>query len=169
MSLSSVIDQPENWRPVVGFEGIYEVSDAGRVRNVKTGRLRTPFERKPLAYHAYYLTSPTRSKCLLAHSMVLSAFVGERPEGLITRHLNGNPRDNRLANLAWGTPAENGSDQRRHGRSPAGERNGSAKLTLGDVAAIRASSLPATYLCQFYGVTPVAIQKVKRGETWASA
>lgn len=52
------------------------------------------------------------------HTLVLEAFVGPRPEGAVCRHLNGNPKDNRLANLAWGTPGENRRDTVKHGNDP---------------------------------------------------
>jgi hypothetical protein len=48
------------------------------------------------------------------HRLVLEAFVGPRPPGHLCRHLNGVPDDNRVENLAWGTPKENGEDAVRH-------------------------------------------------------
>jgi hypothetical protein len=51
------------------------------------------------------------------------------------RHLDGNRSNNRLDNLAWGTPLENGADKARHGTAK-GERNGRAKLTAAKVRRI---------------------------------
>jgi hypothetical protein len=49
--------------------------------------------------------------------MVLEAFTGPRPEPAYhARHLDGNPQNNALANLAWGTRQENWEDRRSHGR-----------------------------------------------------
>jgi len=53
---------------------------------------------------------------MFVHRMVLLAFVGPAPEGMKCRHLNGNPKDNRLENLCWGTSSENNRDIVRHGR-----------------------------------------------------
>src|SRR5262245_38045005 len=47
--------------------------------------------------------------------LVLLAFVGPCPEGMECRHLDGNPQNNHVDNLRWGTSAENTEDQRRHG------------------------------------------------------
>lgn len=52
---------------------------------------------------------------VLIHQLVLAVFVGTRPEGLVVRHLNGNSRDNRLSNLAYGTAAQNAQDAIAHG------------------------------------------------------
>lgn len=52
----------------------------------------------------------------LVHHLVLKAFVGPKPAGMECRHLNGNPADDRLENLKWGTPTENSYDTVRHGR-----------------------------------------------------
>jgi hypothetical protein len=49
------------------------------------------------------------------HSLVILAFVGPRPDGEQVRHLNGNPADNRLTNLAYGTQSQNQQDSLRHG------------------------------------------------------
>ncbi|MFE3572503.1 HNH endonuclease signature motif containing protein [Bacillus subtilis] len=52
------------------------------------------------------------------HLLVCAAFHGPRPDGKVARHLDGNPRNNRAANLTWGTQAENISDQVLHGTHP---------------------------------------------------
>ena len=117
----------EEWRPVVGYEGLYEVSSHGRVKRV-TSRV---WNRK-----GYWLTRKERvlklgrdqdgylhvtlskeGKCLTqkVHRHVLKAFVGSPPDGALTRHLNGVRDDNRLENLAWGTDAENMADMEVHG------------------------------------------------------
>ncbi len=50
------------------------------------------------------------------HRLMLETFVGPRPEGYICRHLDGDPTNNHLSNLCWGTPRENYDDTIRHGR-----------------------------------------------------
>lgn len=72
------------------------------------------------------------------HQLVLGTFVGPRPEGMQCRHLNGNPADNRLCNLAWGTPEENREDCHNHDRYGRGEGHTMAVLTEAEVREIRA-------------------------------
>jgi hypothetical protein len=67
----------------------------------------------------------------------LEAFVGPCPSGQEAAHLDGDPANNRLDNLAWKTPVENMGDQEKHQTLNWGERHGGAKLTEADVIAIR--------------------------------
>lgn len=50
------------------------------------------------------------------HRLILLTFVGPCPEGMQCRHLDGNPGNNRLDNLAWGTTEENIEDRKAHNR-----------------------------------------------------
>lgn len=125
----------ETWRPVVGFEGVYEVSDLGRVRSLDReilnplpngtirrqrihGRVLTPGIAKIGRYPYVNLSRGNKNqRSHHVHRLVMEAFVGPLPAGMQTRHLNGDPSDCRLANLAYGTPTQNALDKRAHGTS----------------------------------------------------
>lgn len=112
----------ERWLPVVGWEGIYEVSDLGRVKRTKRARGTRPGILKGgmdrYGYPVVALSSPDRPyRYVKIHRLVGDAFLGLLPEGMETRHLNGNPADPRLVNLAYGTHAENMRDMDAHGTS----------------------------------------------------
>lgn len=116
----------EEWRPVVGFEGLYEVSDQGRVRSAprpktRGGLLRPGGHRSG---HLHVVLSRAGRVCTRqVHRLVLEAFTGPCPEGQECRHLNGDPADNRHVNLCWGTRSENVQDMIRHGtHNPYGGR-----------------------------------------------
>jgi hypothetical protein len=110
-------------------------------------------------------------KSITVHRLVATAFLGPRPAGLEVRHLNGDPTDCRLANLAYGTPAENGQDRVRHGtvaRFP-GAAHGRAKLTEANVREIRrrhvAGESPGR-LAAVFGVGRTTIRHIICRETW---
>ncbi len=118
----------EDWRPVVGAEGFYEVSNIGNVRTVprilmrRNGRPQTVRARIRSQYNSTFGyketrvgTSGTGIRTVRVHVLVAEAFIGPRPEGSECRHLNGNPADNRVSNLAWGTRSENNRDAVAHG------------------------------------------------------
>lgn len=108
----------EEWRPVVGMEGKYEVSDHGRVWSWPRRRPLTLVE-TPLGYLVVCLSRPPGSTTRKVHRLVLEAFVGPAPEGAETRHLDGDKHNNWLSNLAWGTSLENAADTCAHGTLPA--------------------------------------------------
>lgn len=101
------------------------------------------------------------------HRLVLEAFVGLRPEGMETRHLNGIPTDNRLENLSYGTPAENAADRIKHGKLRHGTRNPSSKLSDEEVEEIRRlSALGARRkdVAAEFGISPGYVRRLVRGE-----
>lgn len=105
----------ESWRPVVGYEGHYEVSDLGRVRSVRTGRILRPNTISRYGHQQVKLCMLGRKQDLLVSRLVLEAFVGPG-DGQQARHVNENDASNNaLTNLAWGTQAENEADKKRHG------------------------------------------------------
>ncbi len=122
----------ERWLPVFGLEGVYSVSDQGRVR--REARL---IERRTGSYYAkqtilkpgwvgaYPKVVLIGRGTLYVHQLVAEAFIGPRPEGQVVRHLNDDPLDNWLENLEYGTHEQNMKDSvRNRGRAvalPAGD------------------------------------------------
>ncbi|AOE44967.1 HNH endonuclease [Gordonia phage Twister6] len=123
----------EEWRPVVGWEGFYEVSDHGQVRSIdrtvvvrctdKADHTRTyrgqvlVGGRLPSGHRYVNLRRPgaPRARSTLVHQMVAEAFIGPRPAGSEVRHFDGNPDHNHASNLRWGTRSEQRRDDVRNG------------------------------------------------------
>ena len=117
----------ENWRAVLGYEGTYEVSDLGRVRSLPridaqggSRRLRyfNPSRMDSWGHLGVKLRRDGVTKSVYVHRLVLEAFVGPRPDGMVACHWNDIPDDNRLSNLRWGSKSDNGFDRVRNGRDP---------------------------------------------------
>lgn len=114
----------ERWVPVKGYEGLYEVSDRGRMKSLPRkdarGALRKERLLKPYVMkHGHHQTGLTKdgvTKYHLIHRLVLEAFVGPCPEGMEACHGEGGPSDNRVENIRWDTRSENMKDVARHGR-----------------------------------------------------
>lgn len=110
----------EKWRAVVGYEGLYEVSNAGQVRSLPRPGTRGGImgtDEHPAGYLCVKLSKDGRKKHYTVHTLLIIAFRGPRPAGKECRHRNGDPTDNRLVNLIWGTSAENSQDMIEHGRT----------------------------------------------------
>lgn len=111
-------DDLEKWLPVVGYEGLYAVSDLGRVRSFhkrRAGRLMKISTNKVSGYATVALSRSGSAKHWTVHTLVLEAFDRPRPEGMECRHRNGDRADPALTNLEWGTSGENNLDQVEHG------------------------------------------------------
>ena len=108
----------ETWLPVVGWEGLYEVSDLGRVRSLPRkgtrGGLLSPGT-KTSGHLVVILCAHGSKTTRHVHQLVLEAFTGPCPPGLESLHDDGNPARNVLANLRYGTHGENMRDAVRHG------------------------------------------------------
>jgi len=96
----------EIWKDVVGYEGVYEVSDHGRVRRVRTGLVLSPGRDKK-GYTNVGLCVDGKPIRVKVHHLVMEAFVGKRPNGLVINHIDENPRNNHVSNLEYVTQSYN--------------------------------------------------------------
>ena len=168
--------QAEIWRPVPGYEGIYEVSNLGRVKGVDrivrhncggdkfvSGKILSPLKLRN-GYYQIALWSKGHRKVMLLHKIVLLAFKGECPQGLETMHLNSDRADNRLSNLLYGTHSENTIETIRLGR------NGKQRLNPSKVIAIRdrlQKGEKVKSIAKIYEVSERAISQIKNGHTYS--
>lgn len=107
---------PETWRPVLGHEETYAVSDRGRVLSFHKGLSR--FLAGAVDRDGYLCVKLYRNKRPIhrpVHQLVCEAWHGPRPDGLEVRHLDGEKLNLAPSNLKWGTQSENGFDRVRHG------------------------------------------------------
>jgi hypothetical protein len=117
----------ESWLPVVGYEGLYEVSNQGRVRSLtrivfkSNGRRQTVHGRILKAYNqngyiiVHLRTNQVDVKAGV-HRLVCEAFNGPALPGQVTRHRDGTRNNNVPNNLCWGFPVDNTQDMIAHGR-----------------------------------------------------
>lgn len=181
----SALPQPE-WRAVIGYEGLYEVSSTGKVRGLARevefiSRHGTPAVRtipaKVLAQtpdwgrHAYgrltvKLSKDGKAVTRLVHQLVAEAFIGPRPDGQQVAHCDGNPANNAVANLRYATPAENTGDKFLHGTVLRGADVGNSKLNENQVRLIRASDISVTKAAKVFGVSVAQVSRIRSGTRW---
>lgn len=121
----------ERWKDIPGYEGLYQVSNHGRVKsvarklacperaNIKGGRRAVSEKILSQSVHRYCSVSLSRGgivETALVHRLVLLAFVGPCPDGMMCRHFpDRRTTNNRIENLSWGTNLENRDDMIIHG------------------------------------------------------
>lgn len=167
----------EVWKPVTGYEGLYEVSDLGRVRSldrVVTGkdgrdeRHNGKILRSQKLYNGYlevHVSKNGKRKHRTIHSLVAEAFLGPRPRGRDVMHVDGDRANNALENLRYGTRSENLRSTYAYGGKQA---NG--KLSLEDVTDIRkrlTANEPVLSIAERYGVNSAAVYHIKNGTAFS--
>lgn len=114
----------EQWKPIPGYEGLYEVSNLGNARSLaridaQGGRRRQrAFKPSRMDVKGHLGIKVRRDgvvKSRYVHQLVLEAFVGPCPDGMEACHWNDIPDDNRLENLRWATKSANRYDCIRNG------------------------------------------------------
>lgn len=156
---------PEEWRPIPGHEGSYEVSDQGRVRSldrIVVNRLGHVVRYRGQLLKArlsgpkgkqYLMVSLTGGKCGKLHLLVAAAFIGPNPGGMQVCHNDGNRWNNAASNVRYGTASENNHDIVRHGRHrnatkshcPQGHALSGSNLTPGELPNRKCRSCAAAH------------------------
>ena len=168
----------EVFKPIPGHPG-YEVSNLGRVRSLD--RIVTKhhlgvdreftLQGKVLAFRkhsqGYRSVSLGNGKQATVHSLVMLAFVGERPEGGWINHENGDKTDNRLENLEYCTPKQNAEHAVHTGltaRPPGGEKLSEAQVREIDQRLKQGES--TVVLGREFGVSRTMISHIRTGKAW---
>lgn len=158
----------EEWNYIRGYEGIYKVSSYGAVLSCRSGRLLSPYLVK--GYPVVSLRVDGQRRAGRIHTLVAETFIGPRPSPKMhCAHLDGNPLNNRVDNLAWVTPAENEAHKRRHGSAKIGEKSHHAKLTDEQAEIIRNATkrpLMRRELAKLAGVSERTIDAIVAGHTY---
>lgn len=167
----------EIWRSIVGYEGIYEISNLGRIKRILNGsgampgHILRPYKTNN-GYFVVALHNNTIRKKFLVHRLVAEAFIGPCPPNYETNHRDGNRQNNRTENLEWLSKSDNNIHALKVlGRQTfRGETHGMSKLTKEQVVEIR--RLYATGLCTQYklgeqfGVSQSTIGRITRNKGW---
>jgi hypothetical protein len=161
---------PEEWRPVVGWEDKFEVSSLGHVRRISSGDIMTEYPTGPdyKTGGGYRMVCFGHDKLRRIHRLVAEAFLGPCPPGHECNHIDGIKFNNRLENLEWVTPAQNGHHASVAGLMPCGERHGRVKLTEADVRTIKSlrGHVTGRELAKRFGVVEATISMILAGKRW---
>ncbi len=167
----------EEWRDVIGYEGLYKVSNLGHIYSIRAERLLKPHhqqrkDRKQGYLYTFFSVDGHRKRPMI-HKVVADAFLGECPPGYQVNHKDGNKLHNRVSNLEYLT----GSQNMRHsyevlGQQPTrlpGELCPNHKLTDVTVRAVRqrhASGESCLSLAREFSVCAETMRRAILKRTW---
>lgn len=97
----------EFWKDIAGFEGLYQVSNVGQVKSVKSGKILKPNSNNTGGYLKVALSKNGKVKRFYVHQLVAEAFLPNEDELPQIDHISGDKTDNRVANLQWISQVEN--------------------------------------------------------------
>ena len=169
----------ETWKDIPGYEGQYQASTEGRIRSVdrivysRNWHTGKPFPRALMGHvlrPGRYCKSGHlsvvlghKAKGIPVHQLIMRTFIGPPPEGQEVRHKNGDPTDNRLVNLEYGTRTDNILDVLYLGKAW-------RKLTIEDVREIRSelnNGVTGADLAKRYQVSQSTISAIKTRRTFS--
>lgn len=169
----------EEWRQIQGFEGLYDVSNLGRVKSVERrcahqGHTRRVPERvlkvtnDPRGYAVVTLSLDSKNNTRRVHILVARAFLGAAPDGMEVNHRDNNRGNSCIDNLFYGTHLENMDQRQRDGRTARGDANGRTKLSSDDVREIRRlRGVVSTYaLADRFGVSYTSVWQAQVRKTF---
>jgi len=170
------MNEVDTWKSIAGFEGTYEISvqlgirriaggqgtRAGRI--LKQSRDARGCPRVNLYFHG------KRTTHYVAHLVVDAFLPPKKPTDQVLRHLNDDPADNRVENLAWGTYHDNNMDAIRNSKIQQGSARYNAKLTEDNVREIRRLYATGEFSLQElalrFGVSVGIIHRMVRRKNW---
>lgn len=154
----------ELWKPIIDYEGSYEVSNLGQVRNSKTNQVLRPGSAR--GYLTVHLRKNNASKAFYIHQLVLRHFIGMRPDSFAASHLDANKNNNCVTNLCWESYGKNNLRRNYHG-----EAHVFAKLTAAQVLEIRelykTKKFTQAQLGQQFGVGRTTVGDIVRNNKWS--
>lgn len=182
---NSTPPRDEEWRSILGWEGLYEASSRGLIRSLdrvvrhrnrwggesdyrRPGRVMAPQLNKARGgYLQLVLFREGQAIGAYVHTLVCLAFHGLRPDGYQAAHVDGKKVNCCAENLVWKTILDNDADKDLHGTRNSGSRHGLAKLTEADVRAIRAvDGLSHAKIGRLFGVSGSTIDDIRSGRRW---
>ncbi len=162
----------EEWKDIKGYEGLYQVSNLGRVKNIKTNRILKKWINTNDTYFRVTLYNNGSKKHFLLHRLLAIHFI-PNPDNLPeVCHKDNNKQNFSLDNLEWGSKSYNSQCAYDTGVHVGmkGEKHPMHKLTEKQVQEIRAKYIPWKYstrkLAKEYNIHQSVIFSIVNNDIW---
>ena len=182
----------EEWRDVIGYEGLYQVSSFGRIRSIDRTTLRVngtkarfkgvnrKLSETKEGYNTLSLQKNSKPRTNLAHRLVAQAFIPNLSNKATVNHIDGNKKNNHVSNLEWATQKENVIHSFNAGLVGCrkGENAHNIKLSKQDVLMIRdmrshsrkfskkTQPFPLSWIANCFRVSAGTIFDIEKKKSW---
>jgi hypothetical protein len=168
----------EYWKPIIGYEGLYEVSNLGRIKSVKRygtlGGIIIPWNNsKKAPYLRVGLSKNNKRKRLLVHRLVAEAFIPNPNNLKEVNHINGNKQDNKVDNLEWNSKSQNHKHAFKLGlRNNKGTFHPCNRLTIEECEKIKCLVEDGNFrqkdIVKLFNISLDTLYKIKYNKHWSS-
>ena len=163
----------EIWENIEGFEGIYQVSNLGKVKSLKFGKEKyLNITKSSIGYLNTKLQLNKKNKSFLVHRLVAETFIKNEFNKPCVNHINGVKTDNRIENLEWCTHKENTEHSLKNDLRKTGCNHKQSKLSLKDIEYIRKNYKEKDKknggykLAEMFGVSRNCISRIIKNKTY---
>ena len=160
----------EIWKDIEGYEGLYQVSNIGRVKSLTTGNLKalTLFKN---SYHKLVLYKHNKQSTFYIHQLVAKAFIHNPDNKITINHIDGNKLNNNVNNLEWTTYLENMTHAIKNNLiNNVGESNRGSKLSESQVIEIdniiKNKKISQEKIAKLFNVNATTIHNIKYRKKW---
>jgi len=152
----------EIWKDVIGYEGLYQVSNLGRIKSLKFNKIKYLSIKRTnkIGYINVVLFNNLSKKSFYIHRLIAISFIPNALNKPDVNHINGIKTDNRLCNLEWTTTKENVNHATFYGLKK------DRKITYNQAIEIRESKLKQKELAKIYKIHPSTISYIKLNKTY---
>lgn len=176
----------EIWKPIKGYEGVYEVSNFGRIKSLEREIYRGKDYAKRVqkekilkqvvnkdSYHRVSLNKNSKSKMFAVSRLVAEAFIPNPENKPEVNHIDANRFNNKVENLEWVTAEENLNHARENGllNKMQGEKSWCSKLKESDVKEIRRLHASGKHnqkeLSRLFGVHHSNVNLIVKNKSWS--
>jgi hypothetical protein len=163
----------EWWKPVVGFEGLYEVSNVGNVCRIKKSNVSRQGQHLKRWAHwdgrLYVILSNGRNNTKKVHKIMVDAFLGGTPEGMTVHHEDDCYTSNRVSNFRFLSAIDNWRDGYLSGLVTRGDKHRNAKISEAQALEILAlnGKMSLKRVSKKYGISTTAVAYLWKGRNWA--
>lgn len=169
------------WKPVIGYEGSYEISDFGKVRSITrkcgeritNGKILNERLNKKGYPEVFFHSKEKKNLARNPHRLVAETFIPNPNNLPQVNHINGIKTDNKVKNLEWVNNSMNQLHAYALGLQPSrkGENNSNTKLTNNIVTTIKEkynSGLNIKYISENMNINLSILRQIIYGRTWKS-